>query len=259
MNTNSWGSRMWSYIHLVAQYYSEGHGVDKDAFKFFDILKYVLPCIYCRNSYTEFVKELPPLKSAIDSQWWLYNLHNKVNDKLRKQELLFSKDPSFRRIYLRYSKILNDIDIRRDPSNMWYSLFTIAFNYDPEKHNKQKYKEFYQLALQKTVPYGNKYYRTIVKALKKHPINRQIFASENTLTRWLYNVYCYVNTALNISCQNFGQLSYKFNKIRANCAVKTCKLSENNKRCSAMTKKHRRCQLEVRDGKFCHCHIKNDL
>jgi hypothetical protein len=66
----------------------------------------VLPCKFCRNSTRRFVKELPydPRNPAK----WLYEIHNKVNHKLRSQCSKDPKvvnpgpDPSFEEISERY-------------------------------------------------------------------------------------------------------------------------------------------------------------
>lgn len=52
-------------------------------------LKHTLPCEYCRDSYRQYWKELPIenyTKSRHDMMYWLYLIHDKVNQKLIKQE-----------------------------------------------------------------------------------------------------------------------------------------------------------------------------
>ena len=56
----------------------------------FENLQHTLPCKYCRESFKVFLKELPidaSLGSRKQIVSWLYDIHNKVNDKLRRQEL----------------------------------------------------------------------------------------------------------------------------------------------------------------------------
>lgn len=69
---------------------------------FFNSIKEVLPCKYCRASTTEFMeKELPLHPRIRDTARWLYELHNRVNKKLREQSKTDSNvrdpgpDPSF--------------------------------------------------------------------------------------------------------------------------------------------------------------------
>ena len=52
-------------------------------------LGYTMPCIYCRESFKKFCKELPiesSLSGRIELMRWLYDLRNKVNEKLIAQE-----------------------------------------------------------------------------------------------------------------------------------------------------------------------------
>ena len=52
-------------------------------------LRYTLPCVFCRNSYKKFWKELPIEKyisGRIELMYWLYLIKDKVNNKLIDQE-----------------------------------------------------------------------------------------------------------------------------------------------------------------------------
>jgi hypothetical protein len=52
-------------------------------------LGYTMPCIFCRESYRDFYKELPIeafLGGRIDLMRWLYKMRDKVNRKLIRQE-----------------------------------------------------------------------------------------------------------------------------------------------------------------------------
>jgi hypothetical protein len=52
-------------------------------------LQYTMPCIFCRESFKQFSKELPIepfLKGRIELMYWLYLVRDKVNNKLIKQE-----------------------------------------------------------------------------------------------------------------------------------------------------------------------------
>lgn len=52
-------------------------------------LQYTLPCVYCRESYKKFWKELPIekyLKGRVELMYWLYLIKDKVNKKLIQQE-----------------------------------------------------------------------------------------------------------------------------------------------------------------------------
>ena len=68
--------------------------------KFFEALPYVLPCKFCRYSLSEYMQDLPLADALADPApyalaKWLWKIHNKVNEKLRKQNLNVEPDPTF--------------------------------------------------------------------------------------------------------------------------------------------------------------------
>lgn len=67
-----------SHLKIVSSFHS-----------MFKSLGYTLPCIYCRESYQVFLKELPMADfsdSRKNMMKWLYLIRDKVNQKLMKQE-----------------------------------------------------------------------------------------------------------------------------------------------------------------------------
>jgi|SRR3990172_4033162 len=107
MDTKKWGPSGWVFLHSIAHNYDPAIH-DRAAFKrFFTDMGAVLPCIYCRESYQEFIKELPIddyLKKPGDLAQWLYQIHNKVNQKLRQQKQPIKTDPSFQSVTNKYAK-----------------------------------------------------------------------------------------------------------------------------------------------------------
>lgn len=100
--TSTWGPPGWFFLHCVAA----GYPVDPDEYDdirgnakghtkrayscFFKNTGHVLPCRFCRESYMNFVSEMPVEEHLHSRQAlfeWLFVLHNKVNDKIGdKQE-----------------------------------------------------------------------------------------------------------------------------------------------------------------------------
>lgn len=69
-------------------------------------LAYTMPCIFCRESFKKFCKELPINKymiGRIELMYWLYKIRNKVNQKLIVQELKCYNDEK-RRLKKLYRK-----------------------------------------------------------------------------------------------------------------------------------------------------------
>lgn len=97
MKTTSWGKPAWLFLHTITFNYPEiidekdpEHCERRKYTKeLFENLQYTLPCKYCRASFKDFLEELPIdkfLGCRADITRWLYDIHNKVNAKLRKQE-----------------------------------------------------------------------------------------------------------------------------------------------------------------------------
>lgn len=100
MNTKVWGPHLWNFLFIsIAGRYpikidknNQEHKMIKNYFKsLFTSLQYIMPCIYCRESYKKFFKELPIkeyLDGRIQMMYYAYLLKDKVNNKLQKQERL---------------------------------------------------------------------------------------------------------------------------------------------------------------------------
>ena len=94
MDTRFWGPTGWDLFHRISFHSRNPHALLAH-------IAEILPCKFCRNSTHRFVKELPYNK---DPERWLYEIHNKVNHKLRSQCLNDPKvthpgpDPSFEEV-----------------------------------------------------------------------------------------------------------------------------------------------------------------
>lgn len=253
MNTSSWGPRTWVYTHTVAQNYSPK---DKNIYKdFFVILKDILPCKYCRASYSEFVKELPIdgfLGSKEDLTYWFYLIHNKVNDKLRNQGFIHTRNPSFKCIYKKYDRILSKADDPKAGDCMWYFLHAVSFNYDPALHqNPQDYARFFTLVGQ-TMPYPE--IKPIYNdMLNKYPITNYLSCCES-LSDWVYNIHKTINDTLGLApLASYESIKAKFDAIKSSCNkdkknVGTCRIPDSSTRCKASTIRGRQCIKQKKAG-----------
>lgn len=98
MRTNFWGPNAWNFLFssILGTYpetinnKNKEHIQIKKAFKsLFMSLGFIMPCVFCRESYKKFIKEMPiesSLSGRIKLFYWLYKLKDKVNKKLIKQE-----------------------------------------------------------------------------------------------------------------------------------------------------------------------------
>ena len=110
MMTKVWGPAGWVFLHSCVMGYplkiNEKNTEDRKRKKktkvFFETIGHIFPCIYCRESYQRFIKELP-IDNFLDSRRklanWLYQIHNKVNKKLGVPSCDI---PSFNEVYGRY-------------------------------------------------------------------------------------------------------------------------------------------------------------
>jgi hypothetical protein len=98
MRTTFWGPNAWNFLFtcILGSYPEKIDSRDKEHIKIkkefnnlFMSLGYVMPCVFCRESYKKFIKEMPldnNLSGRIKLCFWLYKLKDKVNKKLIKQE-----------------------------------------------------------------------------------------------------------------------------------------------------------------------------
>jgi len=133
MDTRYWGPDAWDLFHMITLSFPE-KPTDRDQEihrLFFSTLPYILPCHYCRKSITKYLEILPiqtqNQKSMIK---WMWQLHNLVNDKLRKQKLIDYSNPPLsviKRIYLPKLRDINAMDC----ANMagWKLLYSIVFTF----------------------------------------------------------------------------------------------------------------------------------
>ena len=143
MDTLFWGPSGWQLLHLIATKYPQ------DARKyelFFNNIKDVLPCKFCRASTTEFMEKELPLHPSIGTvSLWLYRLHNRVNKKLREQAktdtniVILDFDPSFDEVESKYKDLLS-----RKPKAIAGAdfMFTLAYNY-PDKPTSDQIEHHY--------------------------------------------------------------------------------------------------------------------
>lgn len=98
IKTSFWGPHAWAFLFssIAGGYPIRVDKSNKEHLKtvksfqtMMKSLEFTLPCIYCRQSYGQFIKEVPLSKyehSRNSMMKWLYLIHDLVNKKLIKQE-----------------------------------------------------------------------------------------------------------------------------------------------------------------------------
>jgi hypothetical protein len=122
MDTRYWGPSGWRLLHLISFSTTANK---KNLNAFFWTIPYILPCKYCRKSFSENI-EKDPIDYASSPAKWLWRMHNKVNAKLRSQHLLKgSPDPSFSAVEDIYRERLAS-GCSRTTFEGWEFLFSVA-------------------------------------------------------------------------------------------------------------------------------------
>ena len=126
MDTRFWGPSGWCLLHLIAA--NPKQESPRAIKEWFELLEYVLPCKYCRASFHDYLK-LQPLTMAIVTNRdafskWLYDIHNRVNGKLRDQELLTAEDPTWLSVRDKYY----NMPCEGRPFVGWDFLTSIAYS-----------------------------------------------------------------------------------------------------------------------------------
>ncbi len=98
MSTKHWGPACWSFLFTSILGHYPVH-VNKNDPNHVEIATYyyhifksftvILPCVYCRDSFKDFMKDLPLeefLVGRMELMYWVYLIKDKVNQKLITQE-----------------------------------------------------------------------------------------------------------------------------------------------------------------------------
>jgi hypothetical protein len=96
MSPDVWGPIFWNTMHIVSLGYNPepSKREQEDAIRFYKALETMLPCGICRSHYTQFLQEMP-VERAVGSRddliYWVFQLHNKVNENLGKRQISFDE------------------------------------------------------------------------------------------------------------------------------------------------------------------------
>jgi hypothetical protein len=126
MDTRFWGPSGWKFLHLLAQDASRC----RNTIRWLQLLPYVLPCKYCRASLQEYY-ELQPLtdkvfRNSSTAGKWMYDIHNRVNDKLRAQGLHSDPNPPWNEIQETYTTMYSAL-CNTTPLIGWDFMSSVAF------------------------------------------------------------------------------------------------------------------------------------
>jgi len=233
MDTRFWGPDGWKLFHTIAFKYPHLPS-DDDIMNhkiFYNSLQDVLPCKYCRISYRKYINEQPiekHLKSHDKLFKWSYNLHNKVNGKLRKQGHNSNIDPSYKEIYAFYkSNPYKDICLLGT-----CFLKSIVYNFPDNKTDNDRIKLMYYTFFNTLIliyPHSNK--NLLIEYNKSYPIRNNMENRDN-IKKWFYILnmnleeQCSIIKPYNIyckECEKYRSKECNKDSHKGN----TCRLSGN--------------------------------
>jgi hypothetical protein len=199
IDTRYWGPSGWQLFHYIAAHADHPQAL-------LNIMKDVLPCKFCRESTTQFVKD-HPLKG--DPAKWLYEIHNMVNDKLRTQckndpaVTDPGPDPTFEEVSHTYQSMkLTDV-LGRD------FLFSVAMNYPeiPTAEERATQEEFMKV-LSDVYP---------VKGVFKNPT----LESRKSYSKWMYAQLKSIARDLRASIPSYKGYVQRLKYYESGCEKKT--------------------------------------
>lgn len=127
MDTRFWGPPSWVMLHsLTARYPTHDNAQDNKKYReFFDILPKVLPCCYCRDSLKIYYRTHPFPKHPTTQRLmkWMYQIHRRVNKKLRKQGDTIPPDPTLAQVKQKYQEMRID----HYSKDIWNFIYATVF------------------------------------------------------------------------------------------------------------------------------------
>jgi len=216
MDTRFWGPSAWQLFHLIA--FTSDHPDDV-----LNAMKDILPCRFCRESTTQFVKEHPlrvcgEPSGRCDPGKWLYDLHNRVNAKLRRQAkddptvVDPGDDPSFEEVKARYLAMKPTAVPGRD------FLFAIATNYPdaPEPQDMATQRTFLH-ALATVYPF-ERLRKVYARTIQAH---EPTLGSRTAYQHWMYGLLKQLSKAIGKDLPSFKGYAQHVAYYKSGCAKRT--------------------------------------
>ena len=208
MDTRFWGPSAWQLFHLIA--FRSEHPDDV-----LNAMKDVLPCRFCRESTTQFVKD-HPLRG--DPGKWLYDLHNRVNAKLRRQAkddptvVDPGEDPSFETVKATYMAMKPTAVPGRD------FLFSIASNY-PESPEPQDMatQRHVQHALVEAYPF-ERLRKVYARYVRDH---EPALGSRSAYMKWTYGLLRELSKTIGKDIPSYKGYAQHVAYYRSGCSKQT--------------------------------------
>ena len=210
MDTRFWGPSGWQLFHLIAFRSPDPRDV-------LDDMKDILPCKYCRASTSEYVAKSPP---RAPYGRWLYDIHNKVNAKLRDQcsedpaVIDPGPDPVFEDIKSRYEAMTPNAVPGRD------FLMSVAYNFPaiPKPRDMSRQREFLH-HLADAYPFDE--LRTVFQSYIKE--TEPALSDQKSYTKWMYGLMKRMSATIRVPIKSYRGYMAHLAFYKSSCARKTYK------------------------------------
>jgi hypothetical protein len=208
MDTRFWGPSGWQLIHLIA--FRSPHPQE-----LLLMIKDILPCRFCRESTAEYTKDIPMMK---DTGKWAYELHNRVNDKLRTQckddpaVTNPGPDPSFEEVKKKYMAMTPTSVPGRD------FLFSIAVNYpdNPEEIDMATQRKFIH-TLANVYPF-----EPLRSKFQAYLETKEVaLQSQKFYMKWMYGLLNELSTAISVDIPSYKGYVSRVMYFKSGCKKKT--------------------------------------
>ena len=215
MDTRIWGPGGWKLLHSIAE---DTTTTLRWKIKLTKTLHKILPCVYCRDSFAIYEKQLGLNMDCDDFSKTMYRIHNKVNLKLEKQGYVVRRASSYQSVQKRYQTLNQRLESTNCDDLGYLFIGCVVFNYpstNPSKELSKQYASFFQ-ALSRTYPVRS--VRRILKAYhKENPIEGSL-KSRSSLIKW-FSKY----PIKRINTLKKRELIDLFDSFRAGCSTKSCR------------------------------------
>lgn len=208
MDTKFWGPSAWQLFHLIAFR-------SRNAQDLLLTMKDILPCRFCRESTAQFMQELPIRE---DTGRWLYELHNRVNNKLRTQHqedptvVDPGPDPTYEEVKRKYMAMKPTHVPGRD------FLFSIAVNYPDEPVETDMATQ--RLFIHKLADvYPFEVFRSAFQRYLKQ--NEVILSSRKSYMKWMYGLLKTLSDAGKVEIPSYKGYVARVMYFKSGCSKKT--------------------------------------
>lgn len=244
MDTRFWGPSGWYLFHLIAASPKIRVCAVKE---WFSLMEFVLPCKYCRDSFHEYIAQQPLtddiLRNRETFSRWMYDIHNRVNGKLRRQKLLQSPNPSWPSVRSKYFSAQAKLCESDKPFIGWDFLTAIAFSTD-KSHCPAVLQRWWAL-IPDVLPCAawRNAWKTAVASGSSDSI--PIFEGKTRVMAWMWKREQDVCSKLKCPTPHPSRpvMEHEVSAFESLCGSKTCRTRKQKRRKQVYTQRKKRLQV----------------